>query len=58
PVAAINDISITPTALSKGKLNEKTGEVLWEIELEPQEQIALKLGYEVKYPKREKVILE
>lgn len=58
PVAAISDISITAGELTQGKLNEKTGEVTWGIELKPQQQIELKLGYEVKYPKNQKVILE
>ncbi len=58
PVSAISDISVSATDLTNGKLQEKTGEVIWEIELNPQEQVDLKLGYEVKYPKRENVYLE
>ncbi|UII25125.1 mucoidy inhibitor MuiA family protein [Fulvivirga maritima] len=58
PVAVISDISVTENNLSGGKLDEKTGEVTWELNLEPQEQKELKLSYDVKYPKYEKVILE
>lgn len=58
PIAAISDISITATELSAGKLNEKTGEVIWELELSPKQQADFQLGYEVKYPKYEKVYLE
>jgi len=58
PVAAISDISVTPIELSNGKLNEKTGEVIWEMELSSQSQNEMTLRYEVKYPKREKVTLE
>jgi prefoldin subunit 5 len=58
PVAAISDISVSPVELSNGKLDEKTGEVTWELELQPQQQKELNLSYEVKYPKNEKVILE
>ncbi|MCV9387122.1 DUF4139 domain-containing protein [Reichenbachiella ulvae] len=58
PVSAISDISVTPTELSNGILEEKTGEVSWQLELQPQEQRKLNLNYEVKYPKYEKIILE
>jgi len=58
PLASISDIVVSPEELSSGKLDEMTGGVTWELELEPQEQKELMLTYEVKYPKREKVILE
>jgi hypothetical protein len=58
PVSAISDISIDAVELSGGKLDEKSGKVTWELELKPNEQIELILQYEVKYPKRERVILE
>jgi len=58
PLAVINDIVVTPSALSGGKMDEQSGEVFWELELAPQQQIELLLGYEVKYPKSERVILE
>jgi len=58
PVSAIGDISVEATELSGGKLNEKTGQVTWELTMQPQQQTELALKYEVKYPNREKVILE
>ena len=58
PVSVASDISITPIELSKGKLEEKTGKITWELSIEPQQQKELNLQYEVKFPKREKVILE
>ncbi|NJN28050.1 MAG: mucoidy inhibitor MuiA family protein [Cyclobacteriaceae bacterium] len=58
PLAAISDISVTANDLSNGKLEEKTGEVTWELKLQPQQQMELNLNYEVKYPKNEKIILE
>lgn len=58
PVAAISEITVTPGNLSGGLLNEKTGEVKWELELQPQQQKEVTLGFEVKYPKYEKVVLE
>lgn len=58
PVAAISEITVTPGNLSGGLLNEKTGEIKWVLELQPQQQKEVTLGFEVKYPKYEKVILE
>ena len=58
PVSIMNDINVTPTELTNGTLDEKTGKVVWELHLEPQQQKELLLQYEVKYPKRERVLLE
>ncbi|MEQ9377062.1 MAG: DUF4139 domain-containing protein [Imperialibacter sp.] len=58
PVSAIGEITVTPTELSGGKHNEQTGEVKWEMNLTAQQQQKLTLGYEVKYPRKEKVVLE
>ena len=58
PLSVVSDISVNTIELSKGMLDEKTGKVSWEILLEPQKQTALLLQYEVKYPKKERVILE
>jgi uncharacterized protein (TIGR02231 family) len=58
PLSVVSDISVNTIELSKGILDEKTGKVSWEIWLEPQQQTALLLQYEVKYPKKERVILE
>ncbi len=58
PVAAINDIDVEEEELSGGKLDEKTGEIIWNLNLGSEQQKELILKYEVKYPKAEKVILE
>lgn len=58
PISAMSDISVEAVELSKGKLDKKTGQVTWEIELLPQKQTELKLKYEVKYPKNEILVLE
>ena len=42
PVAAINAIDVEATQLSKGNLNEATGEVHWELKFPPQSQQELK----------------
>lgn len=58
PHSVVDDIEVSPMELSSGHLDENTGKVKWELTLEPQEQKDINLQYEVKYPKREKVILE
>jgi len=58
PIASLSDISISPEELSSGKLNVSTGEVRWELNLAPKSQKEIMLKYSVKYPKKEKVILE
>ena len=58
PVSVISDITVNPMELAKGQLNEKTGKVVWELNIDSQQQKEINLQYEVKYPKREKVILE
>ncbi len=58
PVPAISDIDVTATEISNGDYNEESGEIIWRLNINPQDQINLSLGYEVKYPKRERVILE
>ncbi|MCE7055047.1 mucoidy inhibitor MuiA family protein [Algoriphagus sp. AGSA1] len=58
PVSVNSDISVQALALSGGDLDTQTGKVTWSIMLPPGAQQELKLQYEVKYPKREKVILD
>ncbi|MCU0374769.1 MAG: DUF4139 domain-containing protein [Chitinophagaceae bacterium] len=58
PVSVVNDITVSAIELSKAVLEEKTGRVTWEISLDPQQQKELILQYEVKYPRKERVILE
>lgn len=58
PLAASSEIEVTAKDLAKGKLDPATGEILWEFDLEPQAQNNFTLLYEVKYPKKERVILE
>lgn len=58
PVSRNSDIEVTATELSGGKRNTQTGEVSWELDIPAGEQQELTFGYEVKYPKKERVILE
>ena len=58
PVSVNNQIQVSHKELSGGKLDETTGIIEWILELDPEENRELVLKYEVKYPKRETVILE
>ena len=58
PVSVISDIIVSPLELTKGQLDVKTGKVTWELNIDGQQQKDIILQYEVKYPKREKIILE
>lgn len=58
PVSVNSNIQVTPENISNGLLDEKTGELTWKLNLAPQEQAKLNLQYEIKYPKKERVILE
>ncbi|WPR74539.1 mucoidy inhibitor MuiA family protein [Algoriphagus sp. NG3] len=58
PVSVNSDISVQALALSGGSLDPQTGKITWSLSLPPGAQQELKLQYEVKYPKREKVILD
>lgn len=58
PVSVNSDLSVEALDLSGGKLDPLTGIVVWTVTLQPGAQQELTLQYEVKYPKREKVILD
>ncbi|MEM8892858.1 MAG: DUF4139 domain-containing protein, partial [Bacteroidota bacterium] len=58
PVSMLNQIDVKTKNISGAKYDEDTGELVWEISLEPLEQKEFVLEYEVKYPKRERLYLE
>jgi hypothetical protein len=58
PVSIVDDITVETKEFSGGRLDEKTGKVTWSLTIEPTQQKELLLKYEVKYPRRESVILE
>ena len=58
PVSSNNSITVDPIELSGGKLNQQTGEIKWDLEMEPQENKQLIFTYSVKYPKDKVIILE
>jgi uncharacterized protein (TIGR02231 family) len=58
PVSSNSSINVDPVELSGGKLNQQTGELIWDLEIKPQETKQVVLTYSVKYPKDKTIILE
>lgn len=58
PISVMSDITVTPENLSNGVLEKESGKVTWRLNVDAQQQKELKLNYEVKYPKKQKVYLE
>jgi uncharacterized protein (TIGR02231 family) len=58
PVSANSEITVTPVELTGAKLDVQSGKLSWEQVIAPQQQKEFVLQYEVKYPKRESVVLE
>lgn len=51
PVSENSNITVTTEELSGGKLNDSTGIVEWQLQLQPNEQREYIVAYKVKYPK-------
>lgn len=58
PVSTNSEIEVKPLEITAGKLNEETGEIKWELELQPNETKELELRYSVRYPKNRNVIVD
>lgn len=58
PVSVVSEITVNPLGLSNGQLDTQTGKVTWELTIDSQQQKEINFQYEVKYPRKEKVILE
>lgn len=58
PVSQNSGITVETTELSGGKLKSETGEIVWDLKIDPQETREIILTYTVRYPKNQKVILE
>ena len=58
PVSKNDQISVQQEVISGGTVNSLTGEVKWEIKLQPGESKTFDFGYSVKYPKDMKVGLK
>jgi len=58
PVSSNSGIEVDAVELTGAKFNPQTGEVKWDLDLQPQENRQLILTYSVKYPKDKTIILE
>ncbi len=58
PVARSQDIKVTVEELSGGQLDDDTGIVNWQLQLQPGEQRELLLQYKVRYPKNRRLSIE
>jgi uncharacterized protein (TIGR02231 family) len=55
PVSRNSEITVSAETLSDGKKDDATGEVKWEVTLQPGESSSLQIGYQVRYPKTAKI---
>lgn len=58
PVSSNPEIEVVTEKLSKGTLNEETGEIKWKINLKPSTSKDIELEYKVKYPKNRSLAIE
>jgi TonB-dependent SusC/RagA subfamily outer membrane receptor len=58
PLSTSKEIQVDAVELSGGKMNASTGEVIWNLNLNPNENRELIMTYSVRYPKNKKIILE
>jgi uncharacterized protein (TIGR02231 family) len=58
PVSTDSEVSVETQELSGAKVEEATGILKWDLQLQPQEKRTLKLKYQVKHPKNKPLNLE
>lgn len=58
PISTTTEIEVETQDLSKGSLNEETGEVKWKLLLKPGDKKEQELKYKVKYPKDKVLSIE
>ncbi|WP_113922623.1 mucoidy inhibitor MuiA family protein [Cognataquiflexum aquatile] len=58
PVSIVGDVIVSVGELSQGIKEDQTGIITWKFELAPTTQKQIEFRYEVKYPKKERVILD
>ena len=58
PVSQVDDIQVDAIEISNGKLDDQSGIITWDVELQPGATKKIKLAFSVKYPKNRKVALE
>jgi hypothetical protein len=58
PVPTLEEIELQIEELSKGKRDKETGEILWDLQLNPNESKEFELRYSLKYPKNRNLVIE
>ena len=58
PVSENSTITVTTEELSGGQLDKSTGIVVWQLQLQPNEQREFIVQYRVKYPKSRHLVVE
>jgi uncharacterized protein (TIGR02231 family) len=58
PLSQNSDITVEAAELSGGRHNSATGEVIWDLTIDPGRMKEVIFTYTVKYPKNRKVVLE
>jgi uncharacterized protein (TIGR02231 family) len=58
PISQNKDIEIEDIETSGGQLNEETGQVVWTLQLTPNEVVERTISYQVKYPKDRYVVVD
>jgi len=58
PLSQNSDIIVEAVELTGGNINRITGEIAWDLKVEPRQTKEIILTYSVKHPKDKKVILE
>lgn len=58
PVSENSNITVTTEELSGGQLDKSTGIVVWQLQLQPNEQREFIVNYRVKYPKNRRLDVE
>ena len=58
PVSENSNITVTTEELSGGQLEKSTGIVIWQLQLQPNEQREFIVQYRVKYPRSRNLVVE
>ena len=58
PISTLDEIEVSVQNISGAKHNTETGEIKWELNLDPKGKKELELNYSVKYPKNKKLQIE
>ena len=58
PVPTLDEIELDLNEVSRGKHNDETGEIKWELELDSKESKEVELRYAIKYPKYQNLVFD